>query len=103
MNIYVGNLAMETTGDELKQAFSVFGEVKHVIFMNDGNTNRHEAGLHGYVEMSMKSAGIAAISSLNGTIIKRRVINAIEALPVSAKKMEIPFAEVATSAVKVRK
>ena len=40
MNIYVGNLALETTGDELKQAFSVFGEVKHVIIMHDGNTNQ---------------------------------------------------------------
>ena len=35
MNIYVGNLALETTGGELEQAFSVFGEVKHVIVMND--------------------------------------------------------------------
>ena len=89
MNIYVGNLALETTGDELKQAFSVFGEVKHVIVMHDGNTNRHETGLYGYIEMNMKSEGIAAINSLNGTIIKGRVINTIEALPLSAKKIEM--------------
>ncbi len=35
MNIYVGNLALETTGDELKQVFSVFGEVKYVVIMHD--------------------------------------------------------------------
>ena len=86
MNIYVGNLALETTSEELKQAFSVFGEVKYVIVMHDGNANRHEAGVYGYIEMTMKSEGIAAINSLNGTIIKGRVINTIEALPLSARK-----------------
>ena len=90
MNIYVGNLALETTGDELKQAFSVFGEVKHVIVMNDGNANRHEAGLYAYIEMTIKSAGLAAINSLNGMIIKGRVINIIEALPLSAKRIQMP-------------
>ena len=89
MNIYVGNLAQETTGDELKQAFSVFGEVKHVMVMHDGNTNRHEAVLYGYIEMNIKSEGVTAINNLNGTIIKGRAIAAIEALPLSAKKIEM--------------
>jgi RNA recognition motif-containing protein len=89
MNIYVGNLAMETTGGELKQAFSVFGKVKYIIVMHDGNTNRYEAGLYAYIEMTMKSEGLAAINSLNGTIIKGRVINTIEALPLTAKKIQM--------------
>jgi RNA recognition motif-containing protein len=90
MNIYAGNLALETTGDELKQAFSIYGEVKYVTIMHGRNGNRHEAGLYGYIEMIIKSEGIAAISRLNGTIIKGRVINVIEALPLSTKKVEIP-------------
>ncbi|MDO9334750.1 MAG: RNA-binding protein [Dehalococcoidales bacterium] len=40
MNIYARNLAMETTDDELKQAFSVFGEVKHVVIVGDEQANR---------------------------------------------------------------
>jgi RNA recognition motif-containing protein len=103
MNIYVGNLAMETTGDELKQTFSVFGKVKYVIVMHDGNTNRYEAGLYGYIEMTMKSEGLAAINSLNGTIIKGRVINTIEALPLTAKKIQMPLRRCQDRPVKVSK
>jgi RNA recognition motif-containing protein len=103
MNIYVGNLALETTADELKQAFSVFGEVKYVFIMHDGNANRHEAGLYGYIEMGVKSKGVAAINNLNGTIIKGRIINAIEALPLSAKKIEIPSWRWQDGPAKVRK
>ena len=102
MNIYVGNLALETTSDELKQAFSIFGEVKHVIVMHDGNINRHDAGLYGYIEMNIKSEGVAAVNSLNCTIIKGRVINAIEALPLSAPKINM-FSRRWQGPVKVRK
>ena len=103
MNIYVGNLAPETTGDELKQVFSVFGEVKYVVIMHDESLNRHEAGLHGYIEMNMKSEGVAAINNLNGTIIRGRVINTIEALPLSNKKIEMPSRRWQDGPVKVRK
>ena len=103
MNIYVSNLAMETTGDELKQMFSVFGEVKHVFIMHGWEANRHETGLHGYIEMNMKSEGVAAINNLNGTIIRGRVINTIEALPLSNKKIEMPAQRQQDGLVKVRK
>ena len=103
MNIYLGNLAMEITGDELKHAFSIFGEVKNVVIMRDGNVNSHEVGLYGYIEMSVKSEGVAAISNLNGTIIRGRVINIIEALPLSAKKIEMPSRRWQDSFGKVRK
>ena len=88
MNIYVSNLSPETTGDELKQAFTVYGEVKHVVIMCHEPAGGHEAARYGYVEMTIKSEGAAAISNLNGTIIGGRVINTIEALPLSSKKME---------------
>jgi len=103
MNIYVGNLSLETTGDELKQVFSVFGEVNHVVIMNEGNVNRYEAGLYSYIEMSMKSEGVAAINNLNGTIIKGRVINTIEALSLSVKKTEMPSLKWQGDPLKVRK
>jgi len=35
MNIYVGNLSLETTEDELHREFTKFGEVISVTIMND--------------------------------------------------------------------
>ena len=35
MNIYVGTLSLETTGDELRREFTEFGEVISVTIMND--------------------------------------------------------------------
>ncbi len=101
MNIYVSNLAQETTGDELRQAFTVFGEVKQVVIIYDEHAGLHEAGRYGYVEMSTKSEGVVAISSLNGTIIKGRVINTIEALPLSNRKIEMPSRRWQDGSVKV--
>jgi RNA recognition motif-containing protein len=86
MNIYVGNLALETTSDELKHAFSVFGEVNNVVMMNDGNPNSLETRSFAYIEMNVKSEGVTAINNLKSLIIRGRVINVIEALPLSARK-----------------
>jgi RNA recognition motif-containing protein len=88
MNIYVSNLSAETTGDELKQAFAVFGAVKQVVIVYDEHSGLHEAGRYGYVEMFTKSEGATAISHLNGTLIGGRVVHTIEALPLSNKKMQ---------------
>jgi RNA recognition motif-containing protein len=38
MNIYVGNLASETSEDTLNQAFAAFGQVKSVSLIRDGAT-----------------------------------------------------------------
>ena len=35
MNIYVGNLSLEVTEEELRQEFITFGEVISVTIMND--------------------------------------------------------------------
>jgi RNA recognition motif-containing protein len=87
MNIYVSNLSHETTGEELRQAFTVFGEVKKVVIMPNVHTGGVSDGQYGYVEMAIKSNGATAVSSLNGTKIGGRVINTIEALPLTNKNM----------------
>jgi hypothetical protein len=51
----------------------------------------------------MKSEGVAAINNLNGKIIKGRVINIIEALPLSTKKIEMPMRRRQGDPLKVRK
>jgi len=90
MNIYVSNLSAATTLDDLKQAFTVYGTVKHVVIVSDARAGGHEAGRHGYVEMTSKAEATTAISSLNGTKIGGRVINAVEALPLSNRKTQTP-------------
>ncbi|MHC4631729.1 MAG: hypothetical protein ACYS9C_10735 [Planctomycetota bacterium] len=35
MNIYVGNLSLETTEDDLRQAFEAFGQVRFVNIVRD--------------------------------------------------------------------
>jgi len=90
MNIYVSNLSATTTTDDLKQVFLVYGTVKQVVIVSDERSGGHEAGRHGYVEMTSKAEATAAISSLNGTKIGGRVINAVEALPLSNRKTQTP-------------
>ena len=98
----MGNLAAGTTSDELKCAFSLYGDVKYVVILHDGNPDRFEAGLYGYIEMNIKAEGISAINDLNGTILKGRVISAIEARPLSAKKIESPAWRWRNGTAKVR-
>jgi RNA recognition motif-containing protein len=83
MNIYVGNLSLETTEDELRQTFATYGEVTSVTMMNDKYIGSGQINSYGYVEMTSKSAGIAAIAGLARKRVRDRFIRVIEALPLS--------------------
>ena len=80
MNIYVGNLSLELTEDELRQEFSAFGQVKSVNIMNDRDIGSGQPRGYGFVEMPLESEGKAAITSLKGKTIKGREIQVIESL-----------------------
>lgn len=86
MNIYVGNLPLELTENELRQEFKVFGEVLSVTIMNDKYIGSGQMWGYGFVEMVSKSEAQVAISKLSGKAIKGRVINVVEALPLSNAK-----------------
>jgi RNA recognition motif-containing protein len=91
MNIYVGNLSLEMTEDELRQEFTAFGEVISVTIMNDKYIGSGQSRGYGYVEMASKSEGAIAIANLEGKRLRDRVVNVVEALPLSDKKgMTIP-------------
>ena len=45
VNIYIGNLSLETTEDELRREFTEFGEVISVTIMNDKYIERTAEGL----------------------------------------------------------
>ncbi len=85
MNIYVGNLALDVTEEELRQEFVAFGAVTSVVIMNDRYIGSGQAKGYGFVEMASKSEGEAAITSLKGKRIRSQVIDAIAALPLSNK------------------
>jgi RNA recognition motif-containing protein len=85
MNIYVGNLSLELTEDELRQEFSVFGQVESVTIMNDRDIGSGQPCGYGFVEMTLKSEGITAVTSLRGKTIKGRIIEVVESLCFSGR------------------
>ena len=85
MNIFVGNLSLEVTAEELQREFIAFGEVKSVTIMNDRYIGSGQSRGYGFVEMPSLSEGQAAITALNGQSLWLRTIEVIEALPLSGK------------------
>jgi len=86
MNIYVGNLPLEMTEDELRREFTAFGQVISVNIMNDKYIGSGQPRGYGFVEMTSKSEGLTAITNLTGKKLKDRVIVVVEALPLSGKR-----------------
>lgn len=85
MNIYIGNLSLEMTKDELRQEFAAYGEVISVTIMSDKYIGSGQPRGYGYIEMASKEAGKTAIANLEGKTINDRSINVVEALPLSDK------------------
>lgn len=77
MNIYIGNLSFDTTEDELRQAFTAFGEVSTVKIVSDRDTGRSRG--FGFVEMATRDEATAAINGLNGQDLNGRSLNVNEA------------------------
>jgi len=86
MNIYVGNLSLDVTEEELRQEFMAFGAVISVVIMNDKYIGSGQTRGYGFVEIASKSEGEAAITSLKGKKLKSLVIDVVEALPLSDKR-----------------
>jgi RNA recognition motif-containing protein len=91
MNIYVGNLSLEVTEDDLRREFTAYGEVTSVTIMNDKYIGSGQPRGYGYVEMSSKSEGTIAIANLSGKKLKDRPVEVVEALPLSDKRSIDPF------------
>ena len=86
MNIYVGNLSLETTETELRKEFTVFGNVISITIMNDNYIGSGQPRGYGYVEMALQSEGTTAIAELEGKRMRGRVVKVVEALALSDKK-----------------
>jgi cold-inducible RNA-binding protein len=78
-SIYVGNLAYTTTEDDLRQAFSQFGEVASVNIITDRETGRPRG--FAFVDMPNGTEAATAIQELNLAEIGGRSITVNEARP----------------------
>ena len=83
MNIYVGNLSLDVTEEELRREFMAFGEVVSVTLMNDNYIGSGQSRGYGFIGMPSVSEGQAAITALNGKTLRNRTIEVIQALPLS--------------------
>ncbi len=81
MNIFVGNLPRQAGEDDLRPLFEPFGKLMSVKIITDKFTNESKG--FGFVEMSKKSEGQAAIEALNGTELMGQKITVNEARPKS--------------------
>ena len=77
--LYVGNLSFRTTSEELRDAFAAVGTVESASVIEDRDTGRSRG--FGFVEMSTKEEGAAAISQFNGKEVNGRALNVNEAKP----------------------
>ncbi|MEK7395997.1 MAG: RNA-binding protein [Candidatus Poribacteria bacterium] len=79
MNIYVGNLSSDVTGDDLRQAFGAFGQVESANVITDKFSGDSRG--FGFVEMPSKDEATAALAGMNGKDIKGKAVSVNEAKP----------------------
>ena len=79
MKLYVGNLAFQTSSEELQTLFAQAGTVESVSLIEDRETGRSRG--FGFVEMSTKEEAQAAITALDGKECDGRNLKVNEAKP----------------------
>ncbi len=79
MKLYVGNLAFQTSSEDLQQLFAQAGTVESASVVEDRDTGRSRG--FGFVEMASKEEGEAAISQFNGKEFNGRNLTVNEARP----------------------
>ncbi|WP_076789259.1 RNA-binding protein [Chlorobium sp. KB01] len=79
MNIYIGNLAYTTSEDDLRDAFSQFGQVESASIIIDKFSGRSKG--FGFVDMPDDSEAREAIESLNEKDLNGRTVKVNEAKP----------------------
>jgi RNA recognition motif-containing protein len=78
-NIFVGNLAYQTTESEIEAAFAQYGAVERVSIVRDRQTGQPRG--FAFVEMTNSADAAKAITALNGREMNGRTINVNEARP----------------------
>ena len=79
MKLFVGNLAFQTSSEDLQQLFAQAGTVQSASVIEDRDTGRSRG--FGFVEMASKEEGESAISQFNGKEFNGRNLTVNEARP----------------------
>jgi RNA recognition motif-containing protein len=77
--LYVGNLAYDTTENDLEDAFAAHGPVSRVELIQDRATGRSRG--FGFVTMETEQGAQAAIAALNGQELHGRALTVNVARP----------------------
>lgn len=77
--LYVGNLAFQTTSQELQQLFGQAGTVQSASVVEDRDTGRSRG--FAFVEMSSEQEATSAIEQFNGKEVGGRALKVNEAKP----------------------
>ena len=77
--LYVGNLAFQTTSEELQQLFGQAGTVQSASVVEDRETGRSRG--FAFVEMASEAEATSAIEQFNGMEVGGRTLKVNEAKP----------------------
>ena len=81
--LYVGNLAFQTTNQQLQDLFAQAGTVQSANVIEDRDTGRSRG--FAFVEMSTNAEAAAAIDQFNGKELGGRALKVNEAKPREAR------------------
>jgi RNA recognition motif-containing protein len=79
MRIYVGNLAKDTTENDLRPAFEEFGQIESITIIKDKYSGQSKG--FGFVDIPSKEEGMAAIEGMNNKELNGKTLQVNEARP----------------------
>ena len=79
INIFVENLGVNATEEQLRNLFAAYGPVETVTIVKDRDTGKARG--FAFVEMTQGADAKAAIASLNGVLLSERALSVNEARP----------------------
>jgi RNA recognition motif-containing protein len=78
-DLYVTNIALEATEEEIRKLFSVVGKVAYIHLVTDAKTGQFKGC--GYIKMASEKDAKEAITTLDGARLINRLIKVSEARP----------------------